>query len=93
MPDTRWTSEAPAGVRTDTGPHARTLPTTGQLVDAVRAHAACGGSLDEVVRDVVQPAGVDDEVRSALWLIAWVRCDRTARPPPRLARLTDVPAG
>ena len=93
MPDSRGSSEAPVGLRADAERRGRTHPTTRELVDAVRARAACGDSLGEVVRDVLEPAEVNDDVRSALWLMAWVRCESAARPARQLEHLTGVPAG
>lgn len=59
----------------------------------MRARTECGDALGDVVRDVLEPAVVDDDIRAALWLTAWVRCDRAARPGPQLERLTGVPGG
>ena len=94
MPDTPYPFDAPAGLLADDGgPRGATRPTTQERLCEMRARAACGDDLDEVVREVLEPADVDEDVRSALWLLAWLRCDGAAQPAPKLARLTRLPGG
>ena len=94
MPDTQYSSEPPAGLlAADESPHGPTRPTTQELFREVHGRAARGDDLDDIVREVLTPADVDEDVRSALWLLAWLRCDRPALPAPKLAHLTRLPAG
>ena len=94
MPDTPYSSEVPAGLlAADEDPRGPTRPTTQELFREMRARAACGDDLDEVVREVLEPADVDEDVRSALWLLAWLRCDGAAQLAPKLAHLTRLPGG
>ncbi len=48
----------------------------------VAALADAGASLPDIDRDVVRPATLDEDRRSALWLYAWhhLEADAVARP-------------
>ncbi len=52
------------------------------LRSEVAALADAGASLPDIEREVVRPAALDEDRRSALWLYAWhhVEADAVARP-------------
>jgi hypothetical protein len=42
------------------------------LKEAVGARASQGESLDAIGADVIEPSGLSDEYKAALWLYGWV---------------------
>ena len=46
-----------------------------------------GASLDDVEREIVTPAPLSPELRSALWLYAWGLSERDGQPPAAVERL------
>lgn len=42
------------------------------LKEAVGARASRGESLDAIAADLIEPSGLPDEQKSALWLYGWV---------------------
>lgn len=57
-------------------------PSPDPLRRTVAALAGAGATLPDIDRDVVAPAALDEEGRSALWLYAWhaLEADEVARP-------------
>jgi hypothetical protein len=42
------------------------------LKDAVGVRATSGDSLDSIADDLIEPSGLPDEHKSALWLHGWI---------------------
>lgn len=42
-----------------------------ELQAAVRAFMSAGRSLGEAEAEIIEPCGLDDEAKAALWLYAW----------------------
>jgi hypothetical protein len=92
--------DAPNGVPYTKEP-AMTAATTSSIVrNRVASLVAAGRGLDEIEAKVLDPAPVNEEARSALWLYAWVLEERhgrrraepapPARRPTRSARFTVI---
>lgn len=60
----------------------RPQATQDPLRRTVAALADAGATLPDIDRDVVAPAALDEDRRSALWLYAWhtLEADEVARP-------------
>jgi hypothetical protein len=46
-------------------------PTLGRARADVRRRMSCGGSVDDVDAEVIEPSGLNADEKAALWLYAW----------------------
>jgi hypothetical protein len=67
-----------------------------QLREAVGARASHGEPLDTIEADLIEPSGLPDEHKSALWLYGWachqvyvLRYQRRHQAPPNLGHLAS----
>jgi hypothetical protein len=57
------------------------------LRDAVEAYAHAGVELDDIDRELIQPAPLSEDEKAALWLLAWCSLPRDQPADrPKLAR-------
>jgi hypothetical protein len=69
------------------------------LKEAVGARASGGESLDAIGADLIEPSGLPDEQKSALWLYGWIcrqegvsRYERRQQQSRRNARQAATPS-
>lgn len=61
-------------------------------VDQVEAMVRAGSTIGQI-KDRIEELPVDEEAKSALWLLAWSEHETSTRRPPVGAPTRELPAG